>query len=73
MLRTKSEQRIDGYVLAGTIPAEALTGFDPDEHPRCGLYYAVQDRELGWQTLTLSNEYPATSDPSLWASVTLQR
>ena len=72
-LTARSEQRIDGYVLGATISAEALTGFDPEEHPRLGMYYVVVDRELGCQTLTLTDEYPAQSDPSLWTSVALHR
>ena len=63
--------RHDGYELSGLIPAEALTGFDPKDQPRIGLYYAVVDRELGWQTLTLGPEYPVDEDPSLWGEAVL--
>src|SRR5215475_14144328 len=35
-----------GYRLDGHIPAEALTGFEPAEHPRLGFHWAVIDREI---------------------------
>ena len=65
-IKVASLPRHDGYVLSGLVPASSLTGFDPNEQPRVGIYYAVVDRELGWQTLTLGPEYPVTDDPSLW-------
>jgi hypothetical protein len=48
-----------------------MTGFDSNQYPRLSLYYAVIDRELGWQTLTLSQDYPVVEDPSLWAEAAL--
>lgn len=62
----------DGYELSGLIPAAAMTGFSPQDQPRIGLYYAVIDRELGWQTLTLGPEYPVIDDPSLWGEAVLE-
>jgi hypothetical protein len=70
-LRLRSEKRIDGYLLEAHIPANALTGYDPAEHPRLGFTYAVIDRELGWQTFSLGPEYPFQEDPSLWGSLEL--
>ena len=63
--------RPGGYTLQAYVPAAALTGFDPQEHPRLGFTYAVVDRELGWQTLTLGPESPIDEDPSLWGSLEL--
>lgn len=63
--------RHDGYELSGLIPAKAMTGFDPKQQPRVGLYYAVIDRELGWQTFSLGPEYPVMEDPSLWGEAVL--
>jgi hypothetical protein len=63
--------RHDGYELAGLIPASAMTGFSPSDQPRIALYYAVIDRELGWQTLALGPEYPVAEDPSLWGEAVL--
>jgi hypothetical protein len=59
------------YLLQAYIPAAALTGFDPLEHPRLGFMYAVADRELGWQTLSMGPEFPIDEDPSLWGSLEL--
>ncbi len=70
-LKIAAYPRHDGYELSGLIPATALTGFDPVDQPRIGFYYAVLDRELGWQTLTLGPEYPVTEDPSLWGEAVL--
>lgn len=66
-----SKLRSDGYRLSGRIAAAAMTGFDSSQYPRLSLYYAVIDRELGWQTLTLSQEYPVVEDPSLWSEAVL--
>ncbi len=70
-LGVRSEVRVDGYVLEAHIQADALTGFDPGEHPRLGFMYAVVDRERGTQTLAMGNEFPYYEDPSLWASLEL--
>ena len=70
-LQVRAEKRVDGYVMQGFIPAGAITGYDPSEHPRLGFSYAVMDRELGWQTFALGSDYPIESDPSLWGSLEL--
>jgi len=71
VLGALSRRRADGYELQGHIPAEAMTGYDPAEHPRLGFCYAVIDRELGWQTFSLGPEFPFTEDPSLWGTLEL--
>ena len=72
-LKTRCERRSDGYLLEGFIAAEALTGFDPEEHPRLGFTYAVIDRELGEQTLSVGEPMPYRTDPGLWATLQLTR
>jgi len=72
-LQVRSEKRIHGYVLMAFIAAEALTGFDPQEHPRLGFTYAVIDRELGEQTFGVGSPMPYQEDPSLWATLELLR
>ncbi len=72
-LQVRSEKRIDGYLLEAFIPADALTGFDPAEHPRLGFTYAVIDRELGEQTFSVGSPMPYQEDPSLWATLELAR
>lgn len=72
-LPIRSEKRVDGYILQSHIPAAAITGFQPDEHPKMGFCYAVTDREMGWQTFSLGPEFPFASDPSLWGTIELVR
>ena len=70
-LAVRSQLQTDGYTLEAHVPARALTGFDPAEYPRLGFFYAVMDRELGWQTLTVGPEFPFAEDPSLWGTLEL--
>lgn len=70
-LKIAAYPRHDGYEMSGFVPTTSLTGFDPSEQPRISLYYAVIDRELGWQTLSLGPEYPVMEDPSLWGEAAL--
>jgi hypothetical protein len=73
LLKVYCEGREDGYTLEAYIPAEALTGFDPAEHPRLGFTYAVLDRELGEQTFSVGSPMPYQEDPSLWATLELTK
>lgn len=73
VLGVRREQRVDGYLVEGYIPAAAMTGFDPVENPRLGFTYAVVDRELGEQTLSCASEFPYREDPSLWGTLELVR
>lgn len=72
-LRVLSRRTADGYVLEAFIAAAALTGFDPQEHPRLGFNYQVTDRELSEQTLGVGRPMPYHEDPSLWATLELVR
>jgi hypothetical protein len=72
-LHVHCERKSDGYLLELHIPAEALTGFHPADHPALGFSYAVIDRELGWQTFSVGPELPFTEDPSLWGTLDLVR
>jgi len=73
VLQVRSQMLRDGYVLEAFIPAEALTGFDPQEHPRLGFNYAILDRELGPQTFSAGSPMPYGEDPSLWATLELEK
>jgi len=73
VLRVRSEQRIDGYVLEACIPADALTGYQPVDSPRLGFTYAIIDRELGEQTFGVGSEFPYQEDPSVWGTLELRR
>ena len=73
MLRVRSRKLADGYQLEAHIPAAALTGFDPAEHPRLGFMAAVTDRELGLRTFACPPEFPFRDDPSVWATLELKQ
>jgi hypothetical protein len=66
-------QRRDGYVIEAFLPAAALHGYDPEQHPRLGFFYAVRDDEHGEQLLSLAPEFPFWEDPSLWSVLELVR
>ena len=70
-LKVFSQERSDGYVLHALVAAEALTGFDPSEHPALGFTYAVMDRELGEQTYGPGSPMPYQEDPALWSTLEL--
>ncbi len=72
-LQVISRTRPGGYHLDAFVPGAALTGYDPQEHPRLGFTYAVIDRELGEQTLGVGSPMPYQEDPSLWATLDLVR
>ena len=55
------------------LPAACLSGFDPDEHPRIGFYYMLEDREHGQQYLTVGDDLYWYVDPSTWATAVLTR
>jgi hypothetical protein len=61
----------NGYVLEAFLPANVLNGFDPEQNPRLGFFYAVRDSELGEQFLTVGAEFPYWEDPSLWSVLEL--
>jgi hypothetical protein len=50
-----------------------LNGYDPDQNPRLGIYYAVRDAERGEQVLSVGSEFPYCEDPSLWSVLELVR
>lgn len=61
----------NGYRLDAWIPAAALQGFDPDSYRRLGFYYYLRDSELGEQFLSVNQEFPFATDPSLWWTLEL--
>jgi hypothetical protein len=62
-----------GYFVEAFVPAPLLYGFDPEQNPRLGFYYAVRDSELGEQVLSIGAEFPYWEDPSLWSVLQLVR
>lgn len=68
-LQVAAAATTDGYKLRAYVPAIAMTGFDPAEHPKLGFTYAVLDRERGVQTFASGVEFPFQEDPSCWATL----
>jgi hypothetical protein len=62
-----------GYWVEVFVPAAVLNGFDPEQNPRLGVYYAVRDAELGDQVLGVGADFPYAEDPSLWSELELRR
>ncbi len=64
-------RRTGGWRLEAFLPAVALHGFDPEQNPRLGFYYAVRDAELGEQALSVGSDFPYAEDPTLWSVLEL--
>ncbi len=73
VLRVVHHKLAGGYRLDVHIPAAALTGFDPSEHPKLGFHWAVIDREIGEHTFCCPPELPYREDPSTWGTLELKR
>lgn len=71
LVQVAGKRTAHAYTLEGHIPADALSGFDPDEHRRIGVYVLVEDAELGQQYLTVGDELNWHIDPSTWATAVL--
>ena len=67
----RCEKLKKGYRLEAFLPAAVLTGFDPEQHPRLGVFYHLRDAELGDQFLSVGHEFPFGDDPSLWEPLEL--
>lgn len=66
-----SRVKSTGYALEAHVPGECLSGFDPAEHPRIGLYYILEDDDHGQQYLTVGDDLYWYVDPSTWATAVL--
>lgn len=60
------------YRLVAALHFDALAGLDLGDFPTVGFYFAVSDRELGWQSLALMPDLPVAENPSLWAQLVLK-
>ena len=60
-----------GYSMAIFVPGIAINGWDSNEHRLIGFNYAIQDRELGFQCLSMGMDFPISEDPSLWQTLNL--
>ncbi|WP_020472060.1 DOMON domain-containing protein [Zavarzinella formosa] len=60
-----------GYRIEAFFNASVLTGYDPEQYPRLGMFYSVRDFELGEQTPGVTGDFPFGEDPSLWGTLEL--
>ncbi len=72
-LRVASTRKGATYTIEAHVPADALAGFDPREHPRIGFYTVIEDVELGQQHLTVRDDLYWYVDPSTWPTAVLTR
>lgn len=73
LFKLLSETTTDGYRFDMMIPANQLTGFDPEEHPQLGFHFVVIDRELGNHAFLVGPPFPHDQDPSVWGTLELRR
>ena len=73
LLQAATVTKAGGYRIEAFLPAAVLNGFDPEQNPRLGVYYAVRDMELGEQVLSVGSDFPFSEDPSLWGVLELVR
>ena len=59
------------YRLVAAVHFSAMHGLDLNDFPTIGLYFAVIDRELGWQAVALQPDLPVMENPSLWPRINL--
>jgi hypothetical protein len=69
----QGEHKKNGYRVEAFLPVAVLNGFDPEQNPRLGIYYAVRDEELGEQVLGVGSDFPYWEDPSLWSVLELMK
>ena len=71
LLRAMLVAESDRHRIDGFIPAAAMTGYDPVEHPRLGFNYEVRHWNWGEQTFSSASPLPFRTDPSLWGTLEL--
>ncbi len=57
------------YRIVAALHFHAFTGLDLQDFPTVGFFFAIADRELGWQSLSLQPDMPVMDNPSLWAQL----
>lgn len=76
---TQEEAPVAGSILDKKSQASCwlgqgiLTGFDPENVPSIGFFYKIFDPRFGEQLYGLGENFPYTTDPSLWSSLKLTR
>jgi hypothetical protein len=65
--------RGNGYRIEAFLPALAMYGWEPEQNPRLGFFYAIHDQELGTLTSAAGVDLPYQEDPTLWGTLELTR
>ncbi len=71
LIRVWAEITKSGWTLQLFLPAQAMSGFDPDTNRRLGFAYQISDRVRPDQFLGVGREFPVGENPSLWATLEL--
>ncbi len=71
LILARAEMTKSGWSLELFLPAQAMSGFDPDTNRRLGFAYQVSDRVRPDQFLGIGREFPVGENPSLWATLEL--
>lgn len=62
-----------GYTMEICIPTETLTGYDPDEFPRLGFTYYLNNSEWPPQWWSAGRDLRVYIDPSTWGTAVLSK
>ena len=71
LLQWKVTQEKTKHRWEAWIPAEVLTGFDAENIQKLGFTYHLKTTLSGSQYLTVNEDFPFASDPSLWTTLEL--
>lgn len=71
LIPVQSSLQKTGYTIEVWFPGASLHGYDPERQPKIGFFVAINDAELGLQTLSVGPEFPFANDPSLWSTMEL--
>ena len=61
----------EGYQVSCWISKAYLEGYDPEHVSSLGFYYVMYDGEYSTRLFGVGENFPATTDPSLWPSLKL--
>jgi hypothetical protein len=61
------------YWMQVFLPAEVLSGYDPELNGRLGFAARLRDREFGDMLWAPGPEFPYWEDPSLWSVLELAK
>ena len=62
-----------GYTLEVCLPTETLSGYDPEEFPRLGFTYFLNNSEYPAQWWSAGRDLRVHVDPSTWGTAVLSR